>query len=343
MSLFRYVLKRLIVYGAVFYIAVTLIWLLVRFAPGDPALTSYMRFLTPTGVIVTPEQMEALRKKAIQDLGLDKPIIDQYLTYWSRILQGNLGYSTYFTAPVSEKLGELVLNDLILIGPAVVLSWFIGNYIGAWAARNKSLDRIIVPIVYILTATPYFLMGLVAVYFIGIEGRGIFGDFFKPVITSTDIASFLNNPNPSTFVEFLRAYTLPFISMMLVSIGGWASGMRTLMIYELESNYSRYMESMGFSDKKISSYAFRHAINPQVTGLGIQLGTLIIAGLALSSVFNYPGTGIALIYAINYRDVFLIQGIAIVYTLMVIVFNFIIDILYIVIDPRVRLGLVGEG
>jgi len=117
--------------------------------------------------------------------------------------------------------------------------------------------------------------------------------------------------------------------------------MRTLMIYEMESNYARYMESLGFSDRRVASYAFRYALNPQISGLGIQLGTLIVAGIVISSVFNYPGAGILLIYAINYRDVFLIQGIAVIYTLMAIVANFLVDLVYALIDPRIRLGVVG--
>jgi len=274
-------------------------------------------------------------------LGYDKPLIIQYFTYVYRVLTGDLGVSTYFATPVADKLRELVFNDLILLTPAIIVSWFIGNYLGALAAKYKTLDKILVPVIYVLTATPYFLFGLVMIYFVGIEANQYFGGFFKPVLSSIDIKAFLTNPSYSTFIEFMRAYTLPFLSLVLVSTGGWASGMRTLMIYELESNYARYMESIGFSDKKISSYAFRYAINPQITGLGVQLGTLIVAGLALTSVFNYPGTGIALIYAINFRDIFLIQGIAIIYTIMVIAFNFLIDILYILIDPRIRHGFLG--
>jgi len=341
LSIYKYLLKRILLYVIVFYIAISLIWILVRFAPGDPALTSYIRIITPIGISISPEQLEALKKKAIVELGYDKPIQIQYIIYLYRVFTGDLGISIYFASPVSDKLRELIINDLILIGPAIISSWFLGNYIGAFAARNKNIDRILVPMIYILTATPYFLFGLVMVYFIGIEANQYFGNFFKPVLSQTDIRSFLTSPSYTTFIEFMRAYTLPFLSMVLVSTGGWASGMRSLMIYELESNYARYMESIGFSDNKISSYAFRYAINPQITGLGIQLGTLIVAGLALSSVFNYPGTGIALIYAINFRDVFLIQGIAIYYTLMVIIFNFIIDILYIIIDPRIRYGFIG--
>lgn len=342
MSLVTYLVRRITIYISVFVLSVSIVWALVRFAPGDPALTSFLRAMIAPGVRYTPEQIEAIRKQAIELLGFNLPLHDQYILFWRRLLLGDLGYSTYFTAPVAEKLREYVVYDLLLITPAIILSWFLGNYIGALAARYRSLDRVLVPVIYVLTATPYFLFGLLMVYTLGVEMQhNVPNWFFKPTITSSDIKNFFNNPNPQSFIEFMRGYTLPFMSLTLVSMGGWASGMRTLMIYELESNYARYMESMGFSSKKIASYAFRYAINPQITGLGIQLGTVIIAGLALSSVFNYPGTGIALIYAINYRDIFLIQGIAIVYTLMVIGFNLLIDLLYVAIDPRLKHGMLG--
>lgn len=342
MSLQAYLARRLLVYLIVFVVSVTIVWALVRFAPGDPALTSFLRAMMAPGVRYTPEQIEAMRQQAIKLLGLDLPLHEQYILFWKRLIEGDLGYSTYFMAPVSEKVKEYVVHDLILIAPAIVTSWFLGNYLGALAARHKSLDRILVPIIYVLTATPYFMFGILMVYSLGVAGRDLVGGFFKTVISSTDIKGLLYNPNPSTFYEFARAYTLPFLSLVLVSMGGWASGMRTLMIYELESNYAKYMESMGFTSRRIASYAFRYAINPQITGLGIQLGTVIVAGLALSAIFNYPGAGIALIYAINYRDIFLIQGIALAYTILVIVFNLVVDILYVIIDPRLRHGMLGR-
>lgn len=336
MPLKTYLIKRVTIYTAVFAISITLVWALIRFAPGDPALTNVMRGMIAPGVRHPPEVIEVLKQRAREMLGYHLPLHEQYILFWKKLLTGDLGWSTYFSAPVSEKIVEIAINDLLLITPAIIVSWFLGNWLGALAARYKTLDRILVPVMYILTATPYFLFGLVMVYVFGV----VYG-VFKPIITSTDIRAVISNPSPETIYGFFRAYTLPFLSMVLVSMGGWASGMRTLMTYELESNYARYMESLGFSPRRVSSYAFRYAINPQVTGLGIQLGTVIIAGLALSSIFNYPGAGIALIYAINYRDVFLIQGIVIVYTLMVIAANLIIDLLYIVIDPRLRLGLTG--
>lgn len=336
MSLKVYLAKRALIYMTVFIVAITLVWALVRFAPGDPALTSVMRTMIAPGVRYTEEQIAVFRQRAIEMLGLNLPLHEQYLLFWKRLLTGDWGWSSYSSAPVLNKLLEIVSYDLLLIVPAILTSWFIGNWLGAIAARNRMADRILVPIMYILTATPHFLFGLVMVYLLGVVYN-----VFKPVITTTDIQGLFLNPSWGTLVEFLKAYTLPFISLVLVSMGGWASGMRTLMTYELESNYARYMESLGFSNRTISSYAFRYAINPQVTGLGIQIGTVIVAGLALSSIFNYPGAGINLIYAINYRDVFLIQGIAIFYTLMVILASFIIDLVYVIVDPRLRLGLTG--
>lgn len=336
MSLKTYLAKRALIYVTVFMVAVTLIWTLVRFAPGDPALVSVMRAMMAPGVRYTDEQIQVFRQRAIEMLGLNLPPQEQYVLFWRNLLTGDWGWSTYFSAPVLSKLMEVVSYDLLLITPAIITSWFLGNWLGAIAARRKIADRILIPIIYTLTATPYFLFGLVIVYIFGVVYS-----IFKPAITTTDIIGLFQNPSWGTLTEFLKAYILPFISLVIVSMGGWASGMRTLMIYELESNYARYMEALGFSDRRISSYAFRYAINPQISGLGIQLGTVIVAGLALSSIFSYPGAGIALINAINFRDVFLIQGIAILYTLMVIAANFIIDILYVIMDPRLRLGLVG--
>lgn len=336
MSLRRYLLKRGLTYLVVFVISVTIVWLLVRFAPGDPALSAIMRSFMVPGVRYTEEQIEEFKQRARAMLGLDLPLYEQYRLFWARLLQGDLGWSMYYSASVAPKLVEILMYDLILITPAVIVSWFLGNWVGALAARYKKLDKVLIPVIYVLTSIPYFLIGLVLAYLLAVEYQ-----MFKPMITTTDINAFIRTPSFETFVNFLKAYTLPFLSMVLVSLGGWASGMRTLMIYELESNYARFMESLGFSERRIANYAFRYAINPQITGLGIQIGTIIVAGIVVSSVFNYPGAGIALIYAINFRDIFLIQGITIFYTLMVIVANFIIDIIYALIDPRTRLGVVG--
>ena len=336
MSLLSYVLKRVAAYVIIFVAATTFIWLLIRFAPGDPALASAMRVMMAPGVSYTKEQMEEFRRRAIEMLGWNLPLHEQYILFWRKLLAGDLGYSTYYSAPVAPKIRELLVRDLLLLSPAAVVSWFLGNWLGAWAARYRKLDKVLLPLLYMLTSTPYFLLGLVLAYTLGVVYP-----VFKPTLTSSDIDLFLAAPSLETFKRFLHAYTLPFLSLVLVSMGGWASGMRSLMMYELETNYARFLETLGFSDRKVAGYALRHAINPQVTGLGIQFGTIIVGGIAISSIFNYPGAGIGLIYAINFRDVFLLQGIIIVYIAMVLVACFIVDLVYVILDPRTRLGMMG--
>jgi len=336
MSLWLYIAKRGLMYLVVFVGATTVVWALIRLAPGDPALMAISRAIMTPGVQLPPEVVRELIDMYRHRLGLDRPLPEQYLVFWSNLLRGYFGVSTMVGENIMGEIIVRLRNDVILLVPSTIVSWFLGNYIGAVAARYKKLDKVLVPIIYILTATPYFLMGLLLGYLLGVAYPVL-----PPTITSTDIETFLQNPSWQTFTRFISTYTLPFLSMLLVSLGGWASGMRTLMIYEMESNYARYLESLGFSERRVASYAFRYALNPQIAGLGIQLGTLITAGLAVSSVFNYPGAGILLIYAINYRDVFLIQAIALIYITTVIVANFIVDIIYALIDPRIRLGVVG--
>lgn len=336
MSFKMYIAKRAIAYAIVFFIAISLIWLLIRLAPGDPVKSAVMRIAMAPGVRYTEEQIKIFEEKAKQMYGLDRPMYEQFARFWGGILTGDWGFSLWAGGSALPTVVTYVKRDLVLLLPVIMVSWVLGNWIGAIAARYRKLDRVLIPIIYIFTSIPYFILGLVFAYLLGVVYN-----VFPVTVRSEDIDNFLASPNAETFTRFIRAYTLPFVSLLLVTLGGWASGMRTLMMYELESNYARFMESLGLSERKISSYAFRFAINPQIAGLAIQLGTVITGGLVLSGVFSYPGAGIALIYAINFRDLFLLQSVAVFYTMMVIVANFIVEVVYALLDPRIRLGVVG--
>jgi peptide/nickel transport system permease protein len=147
----------------------------------------------------------------------------------------------------------------------------------------------------------------------------------------------------STFVlSYLRHWVLPFLSLFIVQLGGWAIGMRNMIIYELEADYSRFMETMGAPSKLIRKYAYKNAILPQVTGLAVQLGVIVTGALTTEIVFSYPGIGNLLFEAIKRRDYFLIQGCFLFVVIGVLLANFFIDIAYVLIDPRVRLSMGGE-
>jgi peptide/nickel transport system permease protein len=127
-----------------------------------------------------------------------------------------------------------------------------------------------------------------------------------------------------------------------VQLGGWAIGMRNMIIYEMGSNYSKYMESLGASEKLIRKYAFRNGVLPQVTGLAIRLGNIIAGALTTQIVFSYPGLGFILLKAIQNQDYFLVQGCFLFIIIFVLLANFTVDIIYMFIDPRVRFSYSGE-
>ena len=142
--------------------------------------------------------------------------------------------------------------------------------------------------------------------------------------------------------SLFRHWFLPFLSLFLVAFGGWAIGMRNMIIYELEADYTHYLESLGAPRRLVRRYAFRNALLPQLTGLALQLGVIVAGALVTEIVFSYPGLGYLVLQAINNQDFFLLQGIFLFIIIGVLVANFLIDIVYVMVDPRHRgPGLTG--
>ncbi|HEX3213565.1 MAG TPA: ABC transporter permease, partial [Actinomycetota bacterium] len=151
---------------------------------------------------------------------------------------------------------------------------------------------------------------------------------------------------PAWSLEFagsvLWHWFLPFLSLFLVAFGGWAIGMRNMVIYELEADYTHYLESLGAPRRLVRRYAFRNALLPQLTGLALQLGVLVAGALVTEIVFSYPGLGYLVLQAVNNQDFFLLQGVFLFIVIGVLAANFLIDIVYVVIDPRTRTGMRGD-
>jgi peptide/nickel transport system permease protein len=206
--------------------------------------------------------------------------------------------------------------------------------VGALAARRKWLDNTVLPLGYVLTATPYMWLGILLAWSLGIV-LGIF-----PIAGGYSFAL-----RPSFTLDFignaLTHWFLPFLSLFLVAFGGWAIGMRNLIIYELEADYANYLEALGTPRKLIRRYAFRNAMLPQLTGLALQLGVLVAGALVTEIVFAYPGLGYLILQAIQNQDFFLLQGIFLFIVIGVLLANFVIDIVYVLVDPRTRTGMQG--
>ena len=157
---------------------------------------------------------------------------------------------------------------LALLLPAILLSWYAGNKVGAMAARRKVLDNTVLPVSYLLTATPYMWSAMVFAWLFAFIWR-IF-----PIGSGYD-ATIIANWSWAFFFNLLYHWFLPFVSLFLVSFGGWAIGMRNMIIYELEADYAHYLEALGAPTRLIRKYAFRNAVLPQVTGLALQSGGVL--------------------------------------------------------------------
>jgi len=326
----RYLARKLGIYLVTFFVAVTIDWAIPRLMPGDPIerLLSRMQ--------AQPAAEQALSGYYTDAFGFDVPLWKQYLDFWAALFHGDLGRSVAnFPTPVSELIVGALPYTLALLVPAIVLSYIAGNRVGAMAARRKSLDNSVLPAAYILTATPYMWLALVLAYVFAFRWQ-VF-----PVSGAYDFSL-----QPEWSVEFARSFLshwfLPFLSLFLVSFGGWAIGMRNLIIYELEADYSNYLQALGAPRKLVRQYAYRNAVLPQMSGLALALGAVVGGALVTEIVFGYPGVGSLILTAVQNQDYFLLQGAFLFIIIGVLVANFIVDLLYIVVDPRTRVGIRGE-
>jgi peptide/nickel transport system permease protein len=142
--------------------------------------------------------------------------------------------------------------------------------------------------------------------------------------------------------DMLWHYALPFSSIVIGAIGGWAIGMRSMVIYELGADYVSYADSLGLPDRKVLGYVFKNSMLPQITGLALNLGTVLGGALITELVFSYPGTGYLVFTSLTSMDYPMIQGVFILLISTLLVANFIVDLVYAYIDPRIRTGYLGE-
>jgi peptide/nickel transport system permease protein len=325
----RYLARKSGIYLLTFFVAVSIDWAIPRFMPGNPIQQLLARMQAQPG------SQHALTSYYTKAFGFDVPLWKQYLNFWAALLHGDLGVSiANFPTPVSELIRGAVPYTLALLVPAIGLSFWAGNKVGAMAARRKALDDTVLPFSYILTATPQMWLGIVLVWVFATTVA------WFPVSGAYDLS--MQPAWTWDFVQsFLHHWVLPFMALFLVAFGGWAIGMRNMIIYELEADYSNYLAALGAPTRLVRRYAYRNALLPQITGLALALGAVVAGAIVVEIVFSYPGLGTLTLSALQNRDYFLIQGIFLFLIVGVLVANFVIDIAYVFIDPRTRVGMEG--
>ncbi|GLS89371.1 peptide ABC transporter permease [Psychromonas marina] len=322
-------LRRLSFYFIALLFAATLNFIIPRAMPGDPVT---MMFANAT-VQVTPERIAAMKEL----LGfVDGPLIVQFGMYIKSVLTWDLGVSVqFYPLSVNTVLGNAVGWSLFLAGSAVLLSFTLGSVLGIFAAwtRGSKFDAIISPGMLVFQAVPQVVtaMLLMFVFAVGLQWFPT-GYAYSPGLT----------PDWTSW-EFLKnvAYhaVLPLIGASIVQIGGFLIAMRNNMINLLGEDYITMAKGKGLSENRVVfNYAARNAMLPSVTALSMSLGMAIGGQMIIEIIFNYPGLGTVLLNAINARDYQVLQGQLLVMTLFMLFFNLLADMLYVLLDPRLRKG-----
>ncbi len=322
----KFLLRRLGFYLIAAWVSLTLNFFIPRLAPGDPAAALQQQFQGR----LDPAALEAMKEA----FGLtDKPLHEQYWAYLKDLSQGELGISiAHFPAPVTQVIGTALLWTLFLAGMSVVLSFTLGTALGILSAwrRGGRLDAIAPPAFVFLGAFPYFWLAMLLLYFLGFVGgwfpiRAAYTDTLTPSFSLTFI------------LDAAWHALLPAASIVMASLGGWLLSMRNTMIGVLSEDYVTMAQAKGLSDREVMwKYAARNALLPNITGFGMALGFVLSGSLLTEIIFSYPGQGSLLFQAVKSMDYPLMQGLFLAITVAVLAANWLVDIAYVLLDPRTR-------
>ena len=324
----RYFVNKLVWFLVTFVFAFLLNFILPRLMPGDPVAGIVSRLAQG---MTNTSGIQSIYKQYADLFGTNKPIIDQFFIYVRNVFQGNFGFSfSQYPRTVADVISSSIWWTVCLQFPAIIVGWLIGNSLGALAAYIKGgFDKVLMPISIFVSNFPAFGMAIIllAVFGVGLKWFPPAGGYGFDMI-----------PNLSwAFVwSVIVHYQMPFWSIVLIAIGGQAIGMRSMSIYELNADYVKFSRFMGIKDRKIVGYVFRNAMLPQITGLALSIGTMVGGALVAEIIFSYPGLGFTLLNGITGQDYPLISASTLLITVMVLLANFIIEIVYGIIDPRIK-------
>ncbi|MEZ0289784.1 MAG: ABC transporter permease [Sulfolobales archaeon] len=341
----RYVINKTVTYTVLWFIAAFLNFLLPRIMPGDP-IGRYLETLynmaqgATGGIVQVVPEAERLRQELISRFGLDQPPYTQFFYWLINFLRGDWGYSLAFNnlPPVIDLVKEFLPNTLMILIPSLVVSWVVGNYLGAYMAlKGGKSDKIGLSLMQFISLIPAYWLIIILVYVFSVWWKSQFGQPLVP--TSGKVVNMIPSLSWDYVVNQLRAWILPMTTLTIIGIGGWSIGMRAYVIYQLNANYMKYAKSLGLPKRVLGRYAFRNAIIPQFTAFAISFGGLFAGNLLVEMVYGYPGMGSLLLLIMSRLDIFGMQAIFTFTATMLLLANYAADILYGFLDPRIRRGI----
>lgn len=324
-----YLIRRFGIFFLTIWISATLIYIIPRIAPGDPIAAMVSRMTEQAGYIENSDKIiEGWRAR----FGLDDPPLEQYVKYLGNLVVLDLGYSlANFPANVSDMIGRALPWTLGLLTVATAITFLLGNLLGALLAwrQTPGLIKLMIPMTMVFTSIPSILAAIFLIYVFA------FNLHWFPLTGSIERG--LQEELSWKFVSSVIEHgTLPALSIVLVSFGYWALGMRGMMITVEGEDYMHLAQAKGLRPFYILyRYMIRNAILPQVTALAIAIGTLVSGQVLVEYIFSYRGMGSLIFSAIRNQDFPVIQGTSFILIVMTALAVFIIDMIYPLIDPRI--------
>ena len=324
MGLRRFIIRRLVEIVVIFFVIMTVLFVLFRLAPGDPV----ERMVDPS---MTPEDAQLLT----ESMGLDQPVWAQYLYYLKNVATGNLGVSFHYGEPVARILMNRLPNTILLFTTSIVISALLGVFLGKVAAwkRGERADTMLT--IGALFCHTLFLpwLALIMIWFFAYKvGWFPITGMITPQVWI----------DPSTGVvgqtlDVLHHMALPLITLIVIHFGSYLLVMRSSMLDTLKEDYIITARAKGLDEKAIRDrHAAPNAALPVVTSVGLSLAFSINGGALTETVFTWPGIGRELVFSVSHADYPLAQASFLMIAIVVLMANLVVDVLYAYLDPRIR-------
>jgi peptide/nickel transport system permease protein len=330
----RYIIRRFFTIIPVLLGVSILVFSLIRLIPGDPATVML-------GERATPESVARVR----QQLGLDKPIHEQYLLYLGRVLHGDLGTSVLRQEPVTQELIRRFPATLELTIAAILFALLVGIPSGIISAvrRGSWIDSFSMLVALTGLSMPIFWLGLMLSFFFAVllhwlptSGRLTATTLYEPT-TNLVIFDSLIQANPTLLADGLRHLILPAIALGTIPMAIIARMTRSSMLETLGQDYIRTAQAKGLHQRVVVlRHALRNSLLPIITVIGLQVGILLSGAILTETIFAWPGIGRWIVDAIYARDYPIVQGVTLFIAGMFVFVNLSVDILYSIVDPRIH-------
>jgi peptide/nickel transport system permease protein len=330
-----YLLRRLVLFVIVVWVAATINFVLPRLSGGNAIRSQLLQQSAQGGYVQS--NIDAMVAEFDKEFGLDRPLWQQYLTYMWDISHLEFGFSmANYPTRVSTLMGNALPWTLALLGMSTAIAFSVGIFLGgllAWPKTPRFIVNVLLPPFLTLSAVPYYMLGLLLLWVFAFQFH------FFPIFGAYSPGTIPDWSDPEFLKDVGMHMVLPSLSIVLSALGFWALGMRAMMITVQHDDFVQYAEAKGLKSRTIFfRYAGRNALLPQVTALGLTIGHILSGALLVEIVFSYPGIGNVLYRSIKAYDFFTIEGIVFGVIVSITLATLILDLIYPRIDPRITYG-----